>query len=40
MLMFSKCSPFKFGLKILLQLSQKIATIAACQIFRFPKFFF
>ena len=40
MFLFSKCLPFKFGLKVLLQLSQKIATIVACRIFRFPKFIF
>ena len=43
MLIFSKCSPFslsgKFGLKILLQLPQKIVAIAACRIFCFPKWF-
>ena len=41
MFIFSQCSPFnfsdKFGLKILLQLSQKIATLVACRICRFPK---
>ena len=41
MFIFSKYSPFNFsdtfGLKILLQLSQKTATIAACHIFCFPE---
>ena len=41
MFIFSQCLPFnfsgKFGLKISLKLSQKIATLVACQIFRFPK---
>ena len=40
---FSKCLPFNFSgkldLKTLLQLSQKIATVVACQIFRFPERF-
>ena len=38
-LIFSKCSPLNFsgksGLKILLKLSKKIATIVACQFFVF-----
>ena len=43
MLIFSKCSPFnlsgKYGLKILMQLPQKIVTIVACRMFCFPKWF-
>ena len=41
MFIFSQCSPFifsdKFYLKMLLKLSQKIATLVACQIFCFPE---
>ena len=41
MFSFSQCSPFiysgKFCLKMLLKLSQKTATLVACQIFCFPK---
>ena len=40
MFVFSKCSLFRFGLKFLLKLSQKVATIVACRISRFPKFVF
>ena len=43
MFTFSQCSPFifsgKFCLKMLLKLSQKIATLVACRIFCFPKWF-
>ena len=43
MFIFSQCLPFifseKFHLKMLLKLSQKIATLVACQIFCFPKWF-
>ena len=41
MFIFSQCSLFnfagKFGLKILLNLSQEIATLVAYRIFRFAK---
>ena len=41
MFIFSQCSPFNFsgifGLKMLLKLSQNIATVVACRIFCFPK---
>ena len=41
MFIFSQCLPFnfsgKYGLKLLLKLSQKIATLIACGMFHFPK---